>query len=235
MKKTEFSEKTLLFHKQIGLKFEKEVMKCCIWSIACTLLQLETLRKLDHKYVGSFGMWCWRRMEKISWRDYVRNDEELQTVKEERKILHATKRRNTNWIGHSLLRNYLVKHVVEGNIEGKGRGGMRRKQLPDDLKETRKYYRTLQYRIEIFLGVVKVFFFNSLLTSERYIMCPLNYENRVLASPSMSIRPFVRTYGTLQLPVDGFSRNLIFENFSKICRENSIFIQIQKKSDGYFK
>ena len=63
---------------------------------------------------------------------------------------------------------------------------------------------TLQYRIEIFLGIVKALFFfkNYLLTSERYIMCPFhslsclvrprNCEKRVLAPPSMSIRPSVR-------------------------------------------
>jgi hypothetical protein len=51
----------------------------------------------------------------------VRNEEVLDTFKEERKILHTTKRRNTNWIGHIRLRNYLVKHVLEGKIKGRGR------------------------------------------------------------------------------------------------------------------
>jgi hypothetical protein len=40
-------------------------------------------------------------------------------------------------------RNCLVKHIIEGNIEGginvTGRQGIRRKQLLDDLKETRGY------------------------------------------------------------------------------------------------
>jgi hypothetical protein len=27
-------------------------------------------------------MWCWRRMEKISWTDHVRNEEDLSRVKE---------------------------------------------------------------------------------------------------------------------------------------------------------
>ena len=107
--------------------------------------QLETLRKLDHKYVGSFEMWCWRRMEKIRWTDHVKKEEVLQTFKEEREILHTTKRRNTNWFGHILLRNYLVKHVIEGKIKGTERGGMRLKQLPDDFKETRRYYVTIPY------------------------------------------------------------------------------------------
>jgi hypothetical protein len=33
-------------------------------------------------------MWCWRRMEKISWSHGVRNEEVLQRVKVLRNILH---------------------------------------------------------------------------------------------------------------------------------------------------
>ena len=37
----------------------------------------------------------------------------------------------------------------------------------------------------------------------------------------------VRPHGTTRLPLDGFSWNLIFEDFfSKICRENSSFVKI---------
>jgi hypothetical protein len=25
-----------------------------------------TLRKVDQKYLGSFEMWCWKRMEKVN-------------------------------------------------------------------------------------------------------------------------------------------------------------------------
>ena len=32
-----------------------------------------TLQKVDQKYLESFEMWCWRRMEKISWTDRVTN------------------------------------------------------------------------------------------------------------------------------------------------------------------
>jgi hypothetical protein len=58
--------------------------------------------EIDQKYLESFEMWCWRRMEKISWTDRVRN-EVLYRVKEERNILHTIKRRKVNWIGHNLL------------------------------------------------------------------------------------------------------------------------------------
>jgi hypothetical protein len=83
-------------------------------------------------------MWRWRRMEKISWTDRVRNEEVLHRVKEERNILHTIQIRKANWIGHILRRNCLLKHVIEGKIEGRievaGRRGRRRKQLLDSLK-----------------------------------------------------------------------------------------------------
>jgi hypothetical protein len=75
----------------------------------------------------------------------VRNEEVLHRVKEERNILHTIKIRKANWIGHILRRNCLLKHVIEGKLEGKieitGRRGRRRKQLLDDLKEKKRNWK----------------------------------------------------------------------------------------------
>jgi hypothetical protein len=54
------------------------------------------LRKLDQKYLESFEMWFWRRMEKISWTGRVNNEAVLHRVKEERNILHTIRRRKAN-------------------------------------------------------------------------------------------------------------------------------------------
>jgi hypothetical protein len=88
-------------------------------------------------------MWYWRRMEKISWTDHVRNEEVLLRVKEQRNILHEIRERKANWIGHILRRNCLLQRVIEGEIKGgievTGRRGRKRKKLLDDLKERRGY------------------------------------------------------------------------------------------------
>jgi hypothetical protein len=80
----------------------------------------------------SFEMWCWRRMEKISLTDYVRNEEVLLRVKEQRNIVHEISKRKSNWIGHILRRNCLLQHVFEGKIKGgievTGRRGRRRRR-----------------------------------------------------------------------------------------------------------
>ena len=63
-------------------------------------------------------------------------------VKEQRNILRTVKRRKANWFGHILRRNCLVKHVIEGKIEGRtemtARCGIRRKQLLDTGSRKRK-------------------------------------------------------------------------------------------------
>jgi hypothetical protein len=74
-------------------------------------------------------------MEKISWTDRVGSDEVLCRVKEERSFLQTIKRRKANWIGHTLRRNCLLKHVTEGKIEVTGRRERRRKKQLVDLEE----------------------------------------------------------------------------------------------------
>jgi hypothetical protein len=49
----------------------------------------------------------------------VQNEKVLHTVKEDANILHTIKRRTANWIGHILRRNCLLKHIIEGRIEGR--------------------------------------------------------------------------------------------------------------------
>ena len=58
-------------------------------------------------------------MEKIIWADHVKTEEVLHTVKKERNILHTTyiKRGKCNWIGYTLHRNCLLKHITEGKIK----------------------------------------------------------------------------------------------------------------------
>jgi hypothetical protein len=62
-----------------------------------------TLRAVDQKHLERFEMWCWRRMEKISGTDHVRNEAVLLRIKEQRNILHEIHKRKANWIGQILL------------------------------------------------------------------------------------------------------------------------------------
>jgi len=125
------------------LELRKKLAKCYIWSVALCGAETGALRAVDQKQLESFEMWCWRRMEKISCSDRVRNGEVLLRVNEQRNILHEIIKRKANWIGHILCRNCLLQGDIEMKIEGgigvTGRRGRRCRKLLDNLKERRKY------------------------------------------------------------------------------------------------
>ena len=116
MAKAAFNKKRALFTSTLDLELRKKLVKCHTWSIALYGVETWMLRAVDQKHLESFEMWCWRRMEKISWTDHVRN--EVLRVQEQRNILHEISKQKANWIGHTLCRNCLLQRVIEGKIKG---------------------------------------------------------------------------------------------------------------------
>jgi hypothetical protein len=82
----------------------------------------------------------------------VRNEEVLHRVREQRNILKSTKRKKANWISHTLPRNCLFKHVIEGKIDRRidmaGRRRRIRRQLLDNLQEIESGSARSQYVVK---------------------------------------------------------------------------------------
>ena len=96
MAKAAFNKTNTLFTSKLDLNLRKKLIKCYTWSMAFYGAENWTLRAADQKHLESFEMCCWRRMEKISWTDHVRNEELLLRVNEQRNILHEIKKRKSN-------------------------------------------------------------------------------------------------------------------------------------------
>ena len=142
MAKAAFNRRKQLLTGKLELGLKNKLVKSFVWSVALYGAETWTLRKKDRKYLESFEMWCWRRMEKIKWTDRVSNEEVLRRVGEQRTLITTVLKRKANWIGHILRRNCLLQDVIEGRIETNNgrRLGRRRIQILDDLRERRKYW-----------------------------------------------------------------------------------------------
>ena len=77
MAKAAFNKKKNLFTSKLDLNLRKKLVKCYVWSMAVYGAETWRLQATDQKRLESFEMWCWRRMEKISWTDHMRNEEVL--------------------------------------------------------------------------------------------------------------------------------------------------------------
>ena len=64
MTKEAFNRKISLMTSKLNIKLRKKLLRCYIRSIVS--YGSETWA-LERKYLKSFEMWCWRKMEKIKW------------------------------------------------------------------------------------------------------------------------------------------------------------------------
>jgi hypothetical protein len=75
MAKAAFNKNRAHFASKLDLELRKKLVKCYIWGIALYGAETWALRAVNQKHLESCETWCWRRMEKISWPDTVRNKE----------------------------------------------------------------------------------------------------------------------------------------------------------------
>jgi len=77
------------------------------------VLKLGHLGTYYQKYLDTFEMRCWVKLEKITWTDRVKDEAVLREVKVENNVLHTVKRRKANWIGHIVRGNGLVNPLLK--------------------------------------------------------------------------------------------------------------------------
>lgn len=124
MAKQAFREKqALLTSRSVSKEIRKRIIKTYVWPVAMYGSETWTLSKTARKQLDALEMWCWRRMEKVSWTEHRTNLEVLAQVREERRLTHQIKTRRLRWMGHVLRHKGLLRDSIEGKIPGKrGRG-----------------------------------------------------------------------------------------------------------------
>ena len=82
-----FNRKITLLTGKLNIELRKKLVRCYVWNIALYGSETWILRKLERKYLGSFEMWCWRRMEKIKWLEKVTNEQVHEHKGQKRTLL----------------------------------------------------------------------------------------------------------------------------------------------------
>ncbi|KAI5751137.1 hypothetical protein M8J77_004668 [Diaphorina citri] len=131
--------RNLLTARKIPVSLRVRFAKCYVWSVLLYGCESWIIRRREEKYLESFEMWLWRRMEGVKWTDKVRNEEVLKRMGEKRTLMGAIRKRKTSWLGHILRRNCLQRRIMEGKIEGKRGRGRMRFGLISDVKRGRSY------------------------------------------------------------------------------------------------
>ena len=133
--KEAFNKRKELLTKRMNKTLKKRMIKVLVWPVALYGCETWTLRKADMSKLQALEMWLWRKMEGVSWKDKISNEEVLKRVNETRCLIRTVCGRKKNWIGHVLRGNGLLKDVLEGRMLGKRPRGRPRIGMIDELME----------------------------------------------------------------------------------------------------
>jgi hypothetical protein len=140
MAKEAFNKHQTLLTGKINRNLKKRLIKTLVWSVLLYGSETWTLKKDDIRRLEGCEMWFWRRMEKISWKEHVRNEDVLKRVGERRSMKDTIWKRKARWLGHIMRSEGMLRTVMEGRAEGKRGRGRRRLAMLDDVREGREYH-----------------------------------------------------------------------------------------------
>src|SRR5437867_12463648 len=105
------------------MTLKKRMVKVLAWPVVLCGCETWTLLQDEVNRLKALEVWLWRRLEKITWRDKIHNDEVFARVMEERCLIRTIRQRQKNCIGHVLRGEGLLRDVVEVKVKAKKRSG----------------------------------------------------------------------------------------------------------------
>ena len=108
-----FMDKKRLFTGKLNLDLKKQIVKCLVWGVALYAAETWKLTQADRSKLEAFKTCILRRMEKISWVDKNTNEEIMNMVQEDRKILNTMRCHKHKSMGHVLRHDGLLCDVLE--------------------------------------------------------------------------------------------------------------------------
>jgi len=119
--------KKILINQDISGRTKFRLLKCYIWSLFLYGSETWTTKKSTEAKIEAFEMWCYRRMERVSWKEMKTNEEVLRDIgMKEKCLLKMIKKRKLAYYGHIRRHNTLQKTILEGSVSGRRGRGRRR-------------------------------------------------------------------------------------------------------------
>ena len=96
-----------------------------------------TVKKAEHRRMGAFELWCWRRLLRVPWTARRFNQSILKEISPGCSLEGLMLKLKLQYFGHLMLRvNSLEKTLVLGGIRGRRRRGRQRMRWLDGITDS---------------------------------------------------------------------------------------------------
>ena len=122
--------------RDMTLPAKVHLVKALVFPVVMYGCENWTVKKAEHRRIGAFELWCWRRLLRIPWTTRRSNQSILKEISPGCSLEGMMLKLKLQYFGHLMQRvGSLGKTLMLGGIEGRRRSGQQRMRWLDGITD----------------------------------------------------------------------------------------------------
>ena len=127
---------SILKSRDITLPTKVHIVKAMVFLVVMFGCETWTIKKAECQRIGTFELWCWKRLLRVPWRARRVNPSILKEISPEYSLEGLMLKLKLQYFGHLMWRpDSLEKTLMLGQIEGRRRRGWQRMRYLDAITD----------------------------------------------------------------------------------------------------
>ena len=100
------------------------IVKAVVFPVLMYRCESWTIKKVEHRRIDAFELWCWRRLLRVTWTARISNQSILKEISPDYSLEGLMLKLKLQYFGHLMQRTVsLEKTLMLGKTEGRRRRG----------------------------------------------------------------------------------------------------------------
>ena len=128
---------SILKSRDITLPTKVHLVKVMVFPVVMYGCESWTVKKVEHRKIDAFELWCWRRLLRVPWTARKSNQSILKEISPECSLAVLTLKLKLQYFGHLMQRiDSLEKTLMLGGIRGRRRSGQQKMRWLDSITDS---------------------------------------------------------------------------------------------------
>ena len=128
---------SILKNRDITLPTKVRLVKAMVFPVVMYGCESWSIKKAEHRRIGAFELWCWRRLLRVPWTARRSNQSILKEISPECSLEELMLKLKLQYFGHLMGRtDSLEKTLMLGKTEGRRRRGRQRMRWLDGITDS---------------------------------------------------------------------------------------------------
>ena len=124
--------------RDVTLPAKVHLVKAMVFPVVMYRCESWTVKKAEHRKIGAFELWCWRRLLRVPWTARRSNQSILKEISPGYSLAGLILRLRLQYFGHLMRRvDSLEKTLMLGRIEGGRKRGRQRLRWLDGITDSK--------------------------------------------------------------------------------------------------